>query len=215
MPHFWLRLACHWLVILYESMSIFHTFGLIQTYSFTVNIFTFLIKPLSMCAIWMLRKDWCSFLFAENIYKAEQIGKYFFIELSWFFSSAYCFLCEAAEFEHVLTKTRILSDTFQKNINVMKVLNSFSVFSTDQEPKTDYCVTPKTTHWVLFEFSIWKSKALNEFFRKKLASKFFPAKISFSKIQMKILAGKNLLCKGTRSNFFRRIRIVLSELFSG
>jgi hypothetical protein len=31
-----------------------------------------------------------------------------------FFSSADCFLCEAAEFEHVLTKTRILSDTYQK-----------------------------------------------------------------------------------------------------
>jgi hypothetical protein len=28
---------------------------------------------------------------------------------------------------------------------------------------------------------------------------FFPAKISFEKIQKKNLAGKNLLCKGTRS----------------
>ncbi len=41
---------------------------------------------------------------------------------------------------------------------------------------------------------IWMEKAL-------LQSKFFPAKISFSKIQKKNLAGKNLLCKETRSNF--------------
>ncbi len=33
-----------------------------------------------------------------------------------------------------------------------------------------------------------------------LKSKFFPAKIPFSKLQKKNLAGKNLLCKGTRSN---------------
>jgi hypothetical protein len=31
-----------------------------------------------------------------------------------------------------------------------------------------------------------------------LKSKIFPAKIPFSEIQKKILAGKNLLCKGTR-----------------
>jgi hypothetical protein len=34
-----------------------------------------------------------------------------------------------------------------------------------------------------------------------LPSKFFPAKYPFSKIQKKKLAGKNLLCKGTRSFF--------------
>ncbi len=55
----------------------FHTLTF-STTSFLLIIFLiFLIKHFEMITLWMLGRDWCSFLIAEYIWKAEQIIKHF------------------------------------------------------------------------------------------------------------------------------------------
>jgi hypothetical protein len=52
------------------------------------------------------------------------------------------------------------------------------------------------------EYSFYKEKHSLQSKFTLLKSKFFPAKIPFSKIQKKNLAGKNLLCKGSDTTKF-------------